>query len=121
MGLLLRAVVHSASISDSRGARRLIIGMLERFERLRLIWVDGGYQKGLLDWVLAFAGWTMRVVKRPDSTKGFAVLPKRWILERTFAWIGNYRRSAKDYEHDPKNSETIIYSSMIHLMLCRLA
>jgi putative transposase len=92
------------------------------FRLLRLIWADGGYHgQPMRDWVMDLAGWLFEVVKRSDDTKGFAVLPKRWIVERTFGWLGRYRRLSKDYEQLPETSESMISAAMVHLMLKRLA
>jgi putative transposase len=74
----------------------------------------------LIDWVKALAGWVLEIVKRSDDLHTFAVLPKHWIGERTFAWLGKYRRLSKDYEAKSATSETMIYLAMIHLMVRRL-
>ena len=90
--------------------------------RLLLIWADGGYSgRPLRDWVLDLAGWVLDIVKRSDDTTGFVVLPRRWVVERTLAWLGRYRRLSKDYEELPETSEALIYIAMTHLMLKRLA
>jgi putative transposase len=92
--------------------------------RLRVIWADQAYAGDLIAWV-----WALRprrkvrleIVKRPEGTKGFLLLPKRWIVERTFAWLGRYRRLSKDYEYHTQTSEAMIRVAMIHLMVRRLA
>ena len=89
--------------------------------RLKPIWADGGYAGKLLDWAKAAGGWVLEIVKRTDDLAGFVVLPRRWIVERTFAWLNRYRRLSKDYETLPENSETLIRLAMINLMLHRLA
>ena len=114
-------VVHAASIQDRTGARAVFIGLLKNFPRLELIWADGGYCGKLVGWVKDFFGWTLEIVKRRDNLKGFKILPKRWIVERTFAWLNFSRRLSKDYEHNHRSSETMIYIAMIHLMTKRLA
>jgi len=82
---------------------------------------DSAYgRNGLPDWIKETCGWILQTVLRPVGVKGFVVLPKRWIVERTFAWIGRYRRHSKDYERNPETSETMIYISMIALMSKRL-
>jgi putative transposase len=124
LGLVLIAVVHPADIQDRDGAMFVLKEAKSCFSRLRLIWADGGYAGRLLQWV-----WELRVVrklrleivKRSDDVKGFKVLPHRWVVERTFGWLGRHRRMSKDYEGLPETSETLIYVAMICLMLRRLA
>ena len=89
-------------------------------KKLRKVWVDGGYRGELLKWVKRKFRYYLEVVLRSDDMKGFVVLPKRWVVERTFAWLGNHRRLSKDYERHIKTSETIIQLAMIRLMLRRL-
>lgn len=88
--------------------------------RLELIWVDGIYAGQLVEWVEKAYGWTLQVVKRTDDTKGFVVLPRRWVIERTFGWLGRYRRLSRDYEYLLLTSEVLIYAAMVRLMLARL-
>ena len=120
-GLLLRVVVHSASIQDRDGAKLLLEPCKEVFPRLELIWADGGYRGQLVEWVREECGWHLHIVSRPKDTTGFAVLPRRWVVERTFAWLGRYRRLAKDYDLLPQTSQAWIYIAMTHIMLKRLA
>ena len=89
-------VVHAASIQDRTGARAVFIGLLKNFPRLELIWADGGYCGKLVGWVKDFFGWTLEIVKR-HAVKTFEVLPRRWVVERTFGWLGRCRRLSKDY------------------------
>ena len=89
--------------------------------RLQLIWADGGYAGQLVAFVLNTYQWTLQIIKRCDDMKGFQVLPRRWVVERTFAWLGRYRRLSKDYEYHTQSSEAMIYIAMIHLMVRRLA
>jgi putative transposase len=91
-----------------------------RSARLTLTWADGGYAGKLIEWVKDFASWTPEIVKRNDDLKGFHVLPRRWVVERTFGWIGRYRRPSKDYEQLPDNNEAMILLAMINLMSRRL-
>ena len=123
MGLLLCVVVHAANIQERAGAKKLLRRTLKKgFKRLKLIWADGGYSgQPMRDWVMDLASWLFEVVKRSADRKGFVVLPKRWIVERTFAWLGRYRRLSKDYEQLSETSESMIYAAMIRLMLRRLA
>ena len=95
--------------------------MKERFSRLRVLFGDAAYARtGLRDWVKETCGWILQTILRPVAVKGFVVLPKRWMVERPFAWIGRCRRHSKDYERNPQTSETMIQISMIALMPRRL-
>jgi putative transposase len=121
MGLLLAVIVHAAAIQDRDGAKLLLQYLADWLPRRTLIWADGGYAGKLVDWVQATFGWVLDIVKRPDDAVGFEVLPKRWVVERTFGWLCRYRRLSKDYEERVEVSETFVYVAMIHLMLRRLA
>ncbi len=121
MGLLLTVIVHSANLQDRDGARYLLTYIAEWLPRVQPIVADGGYAGKLVRWVRDTFGWTLTVVKRTAEMVGFEVLPARWIVERTFAWLGNYRRLSKDYEGRTEVSEAFVYVAMIHLMLRRLA
>lgn len=121
LGLLLVVVVHVACIQDRDGAKLACMQLLGRFPRLKLIWADGGYGGKLVKWVMTFGGWALEIVKRPQEAKGFVLLKRRWVVERTFAWLSFFRRSSKDYEELTETSETVVRVSMIHLMLRRLA
>ena len=114
-------IVHGAHIQDRDGAKLVLTGCKERFPRLKLIWADGGYAGKLLAWVKEQGDWEVEIVKRCDDLKGFVLLPRRWVVERTFAWIGRCRRLSKDYELHPKTSVAFIHLAMTHLMLRRLA
>lgn len=89
--------------------------------RLRRIWADGGYTVSLVEWAQRHGGCSIEIVRRPGKSKGFHGLPHRWMVERTFAWLGKYRRLSKDYEFLPETSEAMIYAARIHLMVRRLA
>lgn len=121
LGLVLAVVVTGAAVQDRDGARLLLSRLGGACKKLRLIWVDGGYRGQLLDWVMAHFHFRLRVVLRPEEQKGFAVLPRRWVVERTFAWLNHHRRLSKDYEGQESSSEAMIYIVMIRLMLRRLA
>ena len=120
MGLLLAVVVHAANVHDSQSAFRVIEQLKHRFSRLVKIIADGGYRGELSERIKQTFGWTLQVVLRTDSNKKFKVLPKRWIVERTFAWFESYRRLSKDYEFNTDTSETMIQLAMIKLMLNRI-
>jgi putative transposase len=120
LGLILAIVVHAGNVQDRDGARLVLAKLLGFFPRLSLIWADGGYAGKLIEWARAMGGWTLQVVRRNDDLEGFVVLPRRWIVERTFAWLGRYRRLSKDYETLTDSSETMIRIAMINLMVHRL-
>lgn len=113
-------VVHAANIQDRDGAKLVLQKLLGRFPRLRLIWADGGYCGKLIEWTASFGGWVLEIVKRNDDVKGFKVLPRRWVVERTLGWLGRYRRLSKDYEELVETSESMIYLAMTNLMIRRL-
>lgn len=116
--------VTAASVQDREGAQHLLAVLRHRCSRLRLIWADQAYTGDLVAWVWALRPWRkirLEVVKRLEGVKGFHVLPKRWIVERTFAWLNRYRRFSKDYEYLTQTSETMLRVAMIHLMVRRLA
>jgi putative transposase len=121
LGLVLQLVVHAADIQERDGAQLVLKRMKKYLHKLAIIWADGAYGGKLIQWAKRYYGWTIEMVKRSDRATGFQLLPKRWIVERTFSWFGNYRRLAKDYEYWPATSETMIYIAMIHLMVRRLA
>lgn len=127
LGLLLGVRVVAASVWEKEGAKGLLTylsehGVLKKVvRRVELVWADGGYQgPDLTEWVAQLWGWVWQIVKRNDDQKGFVVLPKRWIVERTFAWLTANRRLVRDYEKDPKNSESMLYIAMLPIMLNRL-
>ena len=121
IGLLLIVVVHTANIQDRDGAKLVLEQVKGKFYRLQLIWADAGYSGQLVDWVTVVCGWILEIVKRSDDIKGFKVLPHRWVVERTFGWLGRYRRLSKDYEGLTESSQAFIYTAMIHIMIRRLA
>lgn len=116
LGLIWGVVVHTAGIQDRDGAKWVLAKVANQLPRLKRIWADGGYAGQLIDWVEQSCGWVLDIVKRNADACGFEVLPKRWIVERTFAWFGWYRRLSKDYEQHTENSEAIILICMIHRM-----
>lgn len=121
LGLLLAIVVTAASVSDAAGARLLFARLGGGCKKLRRIWVDGTYRGKLLDWVMDHCWFLLEPVLRSEEMKGFVVLPRRWVVERTFAWLTQCRRLGKDYEVLPASSEAMIYIAMTRLMIRRLA
>ena len=118
LGLIMSLVIHTADIQDQEGAKSVFQALGDRFRRLRVIFADSAYKRsGLPAWVRLVFGWIVQPVLRPVAVKGFVVLPKRWIVERTFAWIGRHRRTAKDYERNIESSKAIIYIAMTARML----
>src|SRR3989304_2720744 len=95
LGLLMAAVVHAADIQDRDGAKLVMAKLRGLFPRLALIWADGGYAGKLIEWVSGFGNWVLEIVKRSDDIAGFIIVPRRWVVERTFAWLGKYRRLSK--------------------------
>jgi putative transposase len=120
---MLAIVVTAASVQDRDGAKQLLSVLRHRFSRLRHLWADGAYAGPLVNWVKALRPQRpirLEITKRSDKAKGFVVIPKRWIVERTFGWFNRYRRLSKDYELLPETSEALIQVTMIHLMIRRL-
>ena len=124
LGLLLAVAVTAASVDDAKGAEAVFEQMHpEWFPRLKKVWADNKYHNyGLYDWVGGFSrdAWDLEVVSRPADAVGFVLVPKRWVVERTLAWLGRYRRHAKDYERLTESSEAMIRISSIHIMLRKL-
>ncbi len=117
-------VVTAASVQDRDGAKQLLAILRHQYWRLRHIWADGAYAGPLVDWVRALRPQRpicLEIAKRGDPIKGFVVIPKRWVVERTFGWFNRYRRLSKEYELLPETSEAMIQVTMIHLMVRRLA
>ena len=131
---MIRVVVHKADVMDRDGARLVLAAAKAISERVKLIWADMGYRgQPLKEWIEQECGWELEVVKRPSKwgrypvdveppeMPAFTVLRHRWVVERTFGWVGRYRRMSKDYEYLVESSEAMTYLTMIRLMLKRLA
>jgi putative transposase len=114
-------VVHAASLQDRDGAKLVFEKIRGEFTRLKLIWADGAYAGQLVEWVKNACGWLLEIVRRNQGAKGFQLLPRRWVVERTFGWFGRYRRLSKDYEFQTDTSENMVLIAMIQLMVHRLA
>jgi putative transposase len=132
-GLILHVLVHPADVHDRRAAETVLADLRGRYPNVECLFADMGYQ-GLASWLSAELGWTLLIVKRPRRwvrvpadqpapvmPAGFAVLPQRWIVERTFAWLVRNRRLAKDWERLSATTETWVYLAMCRLMTKRLA
>ena len=121
LGLILAICVHRADRQDQDGACFVLLLLWAGFRNLKVIFGDSAYgRSGLPQMAQEMFGWILQTVLRPVGGKGFVVLPKRWIVERTFAWIGRCRRHSKDYEQNPESSKAMIYVTMINLMSKRL-
>lgn len=122
MGLLLGVVVHRASVGERAGAKMVFeaVSHLPQCQGIQRVWADSGYSgRPLRQWLDAKCGWQLEIVKR-SAWPGFIVLPKRWVVERTFAWLGKCRRLSKDYEQSPHSQRAWILLAMTLLMLRRL-
>jgi putative transposase len=122
LGNVIEVVVHAANIQDYHGAKAVLLKMTETVSSLKKLWADGIYKNGgLVEWVHETLGIALEIVTREPDQKGFKALPRRWVIERTFGWLGRYRRLSKDYEHCTGSSEGMIYLASIHTMLKRVA
>ena len=113
-------VVLAADLQDRDGARDLCLVAKAHCPRLEVIWADGAFQGTLVEWVKDTCGWRLEIVSKPPGQQGFVVIPRRWVVERTFGWLGRNRRLSKDYEEYAETTEAWVYLAMIHLMLRRL-
>ena len=120
IGLIHGLIVHPANISERAGAKLLLKPLRDTLGRMKKVIADGGYSgQNMADWVKESCGWIFEIVKRTEKHV-FKVLPKRWIVERTFGWFNNYRRLSKDYEYAENTSENMVYIAMTQLMMKRL-
>ena len=133
---MLKARAHPANETYAEGAKPLLRAVVQVLRRLALIWIDGGYKRRFVEWVEAELGWRVEVVQHPEAglryvwvapgqdppqlPRGFRVLKRRWVVERTFAWLGRNRRLSKDYEALPASEEAWIYAASSRLLLRRL-
>jgi len=121
LGLILVILVTAASVQDRDGARPLLWRLAASFRHVSLVWADGGYAGKLVTWAAGTLRRTVQIVKRPGNLHTFQVLPRRWVVERTFGWIMKHRRCVRDYERLPEHHETYLYWSMISVMAARVA
>jgi putative transposase len=118
LGLLMGLKVHRGDIQDCVGAKLLLELIKDKYPCVKHLWAGSLYKNGdLVNWVKEHCGWVLESVSKPKDQEGFKVLPHRWIVERTLAWIGKYRRLGKDYEATPVSSEAMIHGAMIHRMV----
>ena len=121
-GLILKVRVHAASVQDRDGATLVLDQIDEPLANLELIWADGGYAGDKLQGELAEMGrWSIEIIRRSDTAKGFEVLPRRWVVERTFAWLGRCRRLAKDFEASIASATAWLLVAHLRLLTRRLA
>jgi transposase len=120
LGLLLTVIVTAASVQDRDGAFRLLALLRERFSTISLVWADGGYAGRLVSWARQVLALTLTIVKRSDDTTGFVVLPRRWVVERTFGWLLRYRRLVRDYERRPEHHEAMVLWATVTIMTRQL-
>jgi putative transposase len=123
IGLLLTVLITAASVQDRDAAKPLLWNLRKAFPQVKLAWADGGYAGKLVTWARTKLKpkLTLQIVKRPDDLHTFQVLPRRWVVERTLAWITRHRRTVRDYERLPAHHETYVYWSMVIVMTRRLA
>lgn len=121
LGLLLVSWISTADVQDRDSVKEVLPAAAQQHPALKKVWVDGGYAGPRVQAVAKETGIEVEVVKRSDKAKGFVLLPKRWIGERTFGWLNRQRRLSKDYERKESSSEAFIHVGMIDLMLRRLA
>ncbi|MDQ3153522.1 MAG: IS5 family transposase [Actinomycetota bacterium] len=121
LGLLLAVVVTAASVQDRDGACPLLAVLRERFSTITLIWADGGYAGRLVTWAAGVLRLRVTVVKRSDDTRGFVVVPRRWVVERTFGWLMRHRRLTRDYERLPEHHEAMVLWATVMIMTRQLA
>jgi transposase len=120
LGLLLAVTVTAAGMQDRDTAHRLLAVLREHFSTITLVWADGGYAGRLVVWAKTVLHLTITIVKRTDDTKGFVVLPRRWVVERTFGWLTRHRRLVRDYERRPEHHEAMVWWATVTIMTRRL-
>jgi len=121
LGLVHAVQVTSARVAEAEVAKQLFQDVKGRLPRLQVVWVDGGFENRIEAWTAAECGWRVEVVKRDEGRKGWQLLPKRWIVERTLGWLGRCRSLSKEYDYRPQSTASRIYLAMTGLMLRRLA
>ena len=120
LGLIFGVLVLPGSCSEAEGAKRLFDRVQRSLARLEVVWLDGGFEHRVEDWVAEHCGFRVEIVKRTEGKKGWELLPKRWVVERTFAWLGRWRGLAREHDYLPETTEAKIQLAMSRLMLRRL-
>lgn len=120
LGLLWGVLVVSGRCSEAEGAKQLFLQEQARLPRLAVVWLDAGFEHRVEEWVAAQCAFRIEIVKRSDGQKGWELLPKRWVVERTFGWLGRWRGLAREYDYLPQTTQAKIFLAMSRLMLRRL-
>ncbi|WP_433518833.1 transposase [Nonomuraea sp. CA-143628] len=120
LGLLLCVMVTAALVQDRDGAHPVLALLWEKFSTIALVWAGGGYAGRLVTWAGQVLDLAVSIVRRSDDLRGFVVLPRRWVVERTFAWLVRYRRLVRIYERRPDHHEALIWWATVHQMTRRL-
>ena len=120
LGLVWGILIVSGRTSEAAGAKQLLLRVKDGLTRWQIVWVDGGFEHRIEQWVEEHCSFRIEVVKRSEGKQGWELLPKRWVSERTFAWLGRWRALAREYDYRPETTEANILLAMTHLMLKRL-
>ena len=120
LGLIWGLAVVSAKVSDAAGAKQVFAQVAAQLPRWQVVWVDGGYKDRIEPWVEKHCEFRIEVIERDKEQKGWQLLPKRWVVERTYGWLNRWRGLAKEYDYCPRTSEAKILLAMCRLMLRRL-
>jgi putative transposase len=113
-------LVGSGRCSEAEGAKQLLLKVRDQMTRLSVVWMDGGYENRIEDWVQQHCRFRAEIVKRSENAKGWELLPKRWVVERTYGWLGRWRGLAREYDYRPETTQAKILLAMSRLMLRRL-
>lgn len=120
LGLIWGVLVVSGRVSEAEGAKLLLLRVQDGLTRWAVVWLDGGYEHRIEDWVAAHCPFRVEIVKRSEGKKGWELLPKRWVVERTFGWLNRWRGLAREYDYLPETTTAKILLAMSRLMLRRL-
>ena len=120
LGLVWGVYIGSGRCSEAEGAKRLLLQVRDQLRRLALVWMDGGYENRIETWVAENCRFRVEIVKRSEGAKGWELLPKRWVVERTYGWLNRWRGLAREYDYLPETTQAKILLAMSRLMLRRL-